>query len=119
MLRRKVMPSPRGDADSLSATRPLAAGVVLLDRERAVFTAGHGASAMLSDTFASGLASLSVAAYLGVGNPSGEGCFGGGQVDQRRLAGSQVHRAGGAKFGAEQACRDGHYRQGFLVQLSG
>ena len=66
----------------------------------AVFAASHADSTMLPDTLASDPASLSVAAHLGMGNPSGEGCVRGGQVDLQYLAGSQVHRDGGAEFGA-------------------
>ncbi len=53
---------------------------------------------MLPDTFASDLASLSVAAHLGVGNPTGEVCFGGGEVDLQDLSASQVHRRDGVEF---------------------
>ena len=73
---------------------------MLPDGAAAVFAAGHGASAMLTDALGVDLASLSVAAHLGVGNPTGEGCLGGGPVDLQHLSGSQVHRGGGTEFGS-------------------
>ena len=64
-----------------------------------VFAPGCAASAMLTGAFACDLTSFSAAADLGVGDPSGEGHFRGGQVDLQDLAGSHVHWRGGPKFG--------------------